>query len=319
MNQATLLASAFALMAVGILLLAVGLLLRSRHERRAEDVLQATLSARTNPAPGQDVDRNADPPGLSVQWLQWLESIGNRFNGGRLQAALLTSEDRLLLDRVGWNTRTGAAVFLGLRLVLAPLSVLLAAVAFRPQGSVGFLILVAALAAGLLAPKLALNAWSSRLRKAADDELPLLIDLLRLLQGVGFSIDQSLQMLGEKLHIALPVLGRELHDANLAYVRGRTRAQSLNRIAESYDNDDLRSLVQLILQVHQHGGAVQEPLHQFGNRLREKRRMELKEKTGKLSVKMTVVMMLTLLPALMLVLAGPAIVALTGLMRGMGN
>jgi tight adherence protein C len=40
--------------------------------------------------------------------------------------------------------------------------------------------------------------------------------------------------------------------------------------------------------------------------------MNMKEKTGKLSVKMTVVMMLTLLPALMLVLAGPAVVSLIG-------
>jgi len=68
--------------------------------------------------------------------------------------------------------------------------------------------------------------------------------------------------------------------------------------------------VQLILQVHAHGGAVQEPLRQFSIRLREQRRSTLKEKVGKLSVKMTVVMMLTLLPALMLVLAGPAIIAL---------
>ncbi|MCY1188375.1 hypothetical protein D9M73_294760 [compost metagenome] len=52
-------------------------------------------------------------------------------------------------------------------------------------------------------------------------------------------------------------------------------------------------------------------------RLREQRRMKMKEKVGKLSVKMTVVMMVTLLPALMLVLGGPAIISLVNAVRGM--
>ena len=103
------------------------------------------------------------------------------------------------------------------------------------------------------------------------------------------------------------------------FVHGRTRAQSLRRLSEVYADDYLASLMQLILQVHAHGGAVQEPLRQFSIRLREQRRNTLKEKVGKLSVKMTVVMMLTLLPALMLVLAGPALVALATTMSKMGS
>ncbi len=139
------------------------------------------------------------------------------------------------------------------------------------------------------------------------------------LQGVGFSMDQSLQTLSDKLRGAIPVLGREIHQANVAYMHGRTRAQSLRRLGESFDDEDLRSLVQLMLQVHEHGGAVQEPLKQFSLRLREHRRATLKEKVGKLSVKMTVVMMLTLLPALMLVLSGPAIIALADAMTRLGS
>jgi tight adherence protein C len=101
-------------------------------------------------------------------------------------------------------------------------------------------------------------------------------------------------------------------------MHGRSRQQSLRRLAESFGDEDLRSLVQLMLQVHEHGGAVQEPLRQFSVRLREQRRSALKEKVGKLSVKMTIVMMLTLLPALMLVLSGPAIIALANAVNRLG-
>ncbi|HWH73814.1 MAG TPA: type II secretion system F family protein, partial [Methylibium sp.] len=50
-------------------------------------------------------------------------------------------------------------------------------------------------------------------------------------------------------------------------------------------------------------------LKQFGQRLREKRRAALREQVGKLNVKMTGVMVLTLLPALLIVVAGPGFLA----------
>lgn len=295
-------------LAAGIALLGLRGWVVSNRDQRSQQALQSALRPR---------DAAATPaapptPGRSLRqhWLDAIAAFGERFNGGRIEAALLAPEDRLLLDQAGWNTQAGTAIFLGLRVLIAVATVL-AVLAFNQ--STGFsrvMVIFGALAFGILLPKFALRAWAMRLRKQVRAELPLLIDLLRLLQGVGFSMDQSLQTLGDKLRNAIPVLGREIHQANLAYMHGRSREQSLRRLGESFDDEDLRSLVQLILQVHAHGGAVQEPLRQFSLRLREQRRSTLKEKVGKLSVKMTVVMMLTLLPALMLVLAGPAIIAL---------
>lgn len=321
MSTQLLLAFAAGALALGLLVLALGLLLRDRRDARAESTLQAALVRRSlATAPAGQTGAEPEPPTSPGQrWLGRLAAFGQRFRGSRLERALLAPEDRMLLDQAGWNTLTGTAVFLALRVLLAIVLMLLALVLLRPDGNSTLLVMLGGAAAGLLLPKFLLRAWAGRRRKQAADELPMLIDLLRLLQGVGMSMDQSLQMLGDKLRQAVPLLGRELQAANVAYMRGRSREQSLQRLAEVYDNEDLRSLVMLILQVHRHGGAVQEPLHQFAERLRERRRMALKEKVGKLSVKMTVVMMLTLLPALMLVLAGPAILALAKTMTQMGD
>ncbi len=275
--------------------------IQAARQQRSDATLQSALQPRASTVPTPAAPRSA---------LAWLELIGQRFSGGRIERALLASEDRMLLDLGGWNTRRGTAIYVALRLLLAVAIVLPALALVDAEGAGRVFTVIAALAAGLLLPKIVLGIWAGRRRKRVNDELPMLIDLLRLLQGVGYSMDQSLQTLGEKLRPALPVLGREIHDANIAYAHGRSRSQSLRRLGEAYDDDDLRSLVQLILQVHAHGGAVQEPLKQFSLRLREQRRHTLKEKVGKLSVKMTVVMMLTLLPALMLVLSGPALLAL---------
>lgn len=259
---------------------------------------------------------NASPSGTAEArpwWrsgLAWLEALGHRFESGGLGRILLASEDRLLLDQINANTFSGRAVFLGMRLALALALPILAVAWLHPTGVRAAITLLAGFGLGVLLPKFGLDAWAKRLRRRVEDELPLLIDLLRLLQGVGFSIDQSLQMIDERFGVIVPLLGREIHAANTAYIHGRGRAQSLRRLSEAFGNEDLKSLVQIIVQVHEHGGVVQEPLRQFAERLREQRRMAMKEKIGKLSVKMTLVMMLTLLPALMLVLAGPAAISL---------
>ena len=297
-------------LAAGIALLGIGGWGRSHREQRTTAPLQNALQPR-------EASRDTEP--ARHDSLGWLERFGRALSGGRLETALLANEDRLLLDLAGWNTRRGTAIYLGLRLLLAVLVLVLVLTFSSVTGLARIMVIIGALAAGLLLPKFVLSSWVKRRRRAVDNELPLLIDLLRLLQGVGFSMDQSLQTLGDKLRDALPVLGGELQEANIAYTHGRTRAQSLRRLSEVYADDDLTSLMQLILQVHAHGGAVQEPLRQFSVRLREQRRNTLKEKVGKLSVKMTVVMMLTLLPALMLVLAGPALVALATTMSKMGS
>jgi tight adherence protein C len=312
MTAGALLTLSLLLLAAALLTFALGLFGRARQTERSSNTLQSAIELRS---PAQHSPR--DPVATvsaRTRLLQWLAQVGERVGGGSLGKALLAPEDRLLLEQTGRNTGNGRAIFIGLRLVLAASLPLLALLWLRPRGMTGAIELIGAFAMGVLLPKFVLRSWAARLCKRAEDELPLLIDLLRLLQGVGFSIDQSLQMIAERFQPVLPLLGKEVRDANTAYMHGRPRAQSLRRLAEAYANDDLQSLVQMILQVHQHGGAVQEPLRQFGERLREQRKSAMKERTGKLSVKMTVVMMLTLLPALMAVLAGPAVVALAGTM-----
>jgi tight adherence protein C len=100
-----------------------------------------------------------------------------------------------------------------------------------------------------------------------------------------------------------------LNLANNQYSRGRTREHSLHRLATLHKNENLRGLVSLLVQVDKHGGAVQEPLRVFSDRLRESRRSEMKERIGKITVKMTAVMVTTLLPALVIVTAGPGFIA----------
>jgi len=195
-------------------------------------------------------------------------------------------------------------VFGGVRILLPPLLAVIGvlnATSFKwvvLYGFVGF-------ALGYMAPKWLLNRRKESRQRRMDDELPVMVDMLRLLQGVGLSIDQSLQVIANEFHSMLPVLAGEFGRANQQFASGRPREQTLLRIAKLFDSEDLKGLITLLTQVDRFGGAVQEPLRQFGTRLQENRRARLKERVGKLTVKMTMVMVLTLLPALLIITAGP--------------
>ncbi len=321
-NVSTVLAVALMLVAAAMLILGLSMTRRLRGQDRSRQVVEQALATREGRVKAAAAPAAEGAQGRLAAATRAADSFGKRLSEGRFAEALLAGEDRKLVDMAGYeNPATARLRFIVARFTLA-LLLPAAAVALdlgRYVGGSSLGLFVAAFfgfAIGYMLPKWFVRRRLSRRRKQAANELPLLIDLLRLLQGVGLSIDQSLQVLTKEFDQVLPVLAYELRLASELYVRGRTREQSLARLAAGFDNDDLSAICRLIAQVDQHGGAVQEPLNRFGERLREKRRLELKEKVGKTTVKMTAVMIVTLLPALLIVTGGAGFVAvLRGLSR----
>lgn len=320
-NVSTVLAVALMLVAAAMLILGLSMTRRLRGQDRSRQVVEQALATREGRVKAAAVPAAEGAQGRLAAATRAADSFGKRLSEGRFAEALLAGEDRKLVDMAGYeNPATARLRFIVARFTLA-LLLPAAAVALDLGRSIGsslglFVAAFFGFAIGYMLPKWFVRRRLSRRRKQAANELPLLIDLLRLLQGVGLSIDQSLQVLTKEFDQVLPVLAYELRLASELYVRGRTREQSLARLAAGFDNDDLSAICRLIAQVDQHGGAVQEPLNRFGERLRENRRLELKEKVGKTTVKMTAVMIVTLLPALLIVTGGAGFVAvLRGLSR----
>ncbi|AIO48866.1 MULTISPECIES: type II secretion system F family protein [Burkholderia] len=313
-------ALALVLGSVGVLLLAALAIVRIVLVQRAERALVNALDRRTAAVeaaaaragaaePARDAVAPAAPrvrfAGLRARFedvgMRWLETGFSRY--------LIADEDRQLLEQCGFVDVRARALFVGARIVCAILLPALAVLVLigRGQQTRWPLWISVALVTGYMLPKIYVRRRATARRQSIAAELPLLVDMLRLLQGVGLSLDQSIQVVTHDFQTMLPVLSWELGVAQRQFAAGRTREQSLQRLTNSFDNEDLRAIVRLLIQVDKHGGAVQEPLKQFGDRLREGRRATLREQIGRLTVKMTGVMIVTLLPALLIVTAGPGI------------
>lgn len=268
---------------------------------------------------GEKKSQNKEDLQVRSRWRDRLVHESSDWLGTKWGELLVADEDRALLVQCGYQTSSSKTYYLLARLGLSLLFPLLAIFLFPwIESSNGkFFAVFVAFALGFLAPKWFLKSQAAKRSKQAAKELLILVDLLGLLQGAGLGIDQSLQLMSKDFREVMPVLSGEMEMANRLHASGRTREQALQRMSEMFRSDALADLSALIVQIDKHGGAVQEPLRQFGERLREQRRMRMKEEIGKITVKMTVVMILTLLPSLLIIIAGPGFLSVVRALGGM--
>lgn len=244
-------------------------------------------------------------------------NLGERVSASRFGQMSLEDEDVRLLALCNFRDLRSRYIFLATR-IFTPIVLALAVGFFFWHGSAMkfWIALFFATAIGFLLPKWILQAIATRRRNRIVVELPWLLELMQLLMGVGLGVDQALQLVIQDFRSTAPVLADELGIANQQFANGRTREQSLQRLVKLFDNEDLKTFVDLLLQIDRYGGSVQEPMKRFGDRLLEQRRNRVREKIGVITVKMSAVMILFLLPALLIVAGGPGFL---GVMRALGK
>ncbi|MPM44725.1 hypothetical protein SDC9_91406 [bioreactor metagenome] len=317
------------LAAAGIGALAVTLLWKDRRSTRVEERVEKIMKereAQPSLAPlfamaDAQAGGGADAALAQKQTVQsvmdslkspaWLQSAPARI--------LLADEDRKLLESAGMEMPRSGLIYIVSRAVLAVVLPVLVLTFLPAAGHKALMYGFFAFGLGLMLPKWLMRSRATKRRAQVSEELPLFVDLLRLLQGVGLSIDQSLQIMATEFGSVLKVISAELALANRMYSTGRTREQSLQRLSLMGDDDDMSAVVNLLVQVDRHGGAVQEPLKEYSVRLREKRQARFKEKIGTITVKMTGVMVLTLLPSLLVITAGPGFTAVIRSLSSLGG
>lgn len=221
-------------------------------------------------------------------------------------------DGRTWLIQAGFRGSRALILFFALR-VGAPMSglvVLSLSWIGSPLDQQFFFSAFAIFAAGYLLPKYILKQLAKRRMKKLIDELPLFVDFLRMLQGVGLNLEQSLMVVADIHSSALPTMGAEIREVTRQISSGRSRSMAFEKLAEQLHLAELRDLVAIIVQADRYGGSLQEPLLQFSRQLVERRRFELQAQVGKTATKMAVVMVLFLLPALLIVTAGPGLIAI---------
>jgi tight adherence protein C len=224
-------------------------------------------------------------------------------------AGARASRAQIMMLRAGYWSAEATLAIQGMR-VLTPIALVILVLATGVYRSNPFFILLFIVILGYMLPEMWL-LWKikqrqHRLRAGLPDGL----DLLVICVEVGLGLDQSLLRVAQELRIVHPELSEELQMVNLEMRVGKTRLDALRELARRTGLDELKSLVAMLIQTERFGTSIAQSLRVFSDDLRTRRRQRAEEMSAKTTVKMVPPLVLFIFPALLVVILGPAVIAL---------
>ncbi len=260
---------------------------------------EATHPGATGPTAGRSVLRKP------VDASSWLSRTSRN-----LWPVEYREKSRRLLSSAGRVTTKDVDAFLNSKIIYGAVGAVLMAVLGLAFGwGIGFLAILAlgAGAGGFLLP-------DSRVKDAIKDrryqivrELPDVLDMLTISVTAGLGFEAAIAKLVKNSRgMVVSEFERMLKEVNA----GSSRKQAMRAMAERIDAPEMTAFVSAITQAESFGTPIASVLRVQSGELRLKRRQRAEEEAAKAPVKMTIPLMLIILPATILLLLGPAMVSL---------
>lgn len=154
-----------------------------------------------------------------------------------------------------------------------------------------------------------LPLWWLRLRvlgrqKLLVKALPDAVDLIVTTVEAGLAIDAALAEVGRETD---GPLGEELRLTVRETTLGRSRRDALQRLIDRTQVPELRTFVQSLIQAEQSGIPIGQVLRTQADQVRLKKRQRAETQAQRAPVKMVVVLVTLVLPSMLLLVMGPAI------------
>jgi tight adherence protein C len=218
-----------------------------------------------------------------------------------------TNRTRGWLIEAGYREARHMTIYQGVRVLFAAIgfvTVLLISGVKSPP------LLIGVTGLGFFIPRFFLkrmiNERQTRIRLGMPDAL----DLTVICVEAGLSLDQALLRVGEDLRHAHPDLSDEFYLMNLELRAGKPRAEALRNLYNRTGVDDVKSLVTTLVQTDRFGTSIAQALRVHSDSLRTERRQRAEEQAAKTTIKMVPPLVVFVLPSIIIVTLGPAIISL---------
>jgi tight adherence protein C len=216
-----------------------------------------------------------------------------------------------LLLQAGWRTREALVIYSGARLVLplvlAVVALIVAApldIDMVPKLGIG----IGAALLGLYLPATVLRTFISARHQELNNALPDALDLLVICAESGLGLDGALSRVARELYRFQPTMAEELHVTGLELGFLPNRRDAFQNLLKRIDIPSMRSFVNTLIQTERYGTPLAQALRLLSGEMREERMLRAEEKAAKLPAIMTVPMIVFILPAMFMLLIGPALV-----------
>jgi tight adherence protein C len=233
----------------------------------------------------------------------WFSSIGKRYR--RFYAEENLDQLRAFLQSAGFNHHRTLPIWIGIKTVCMFAVPAIALLAAQLSGSSPMDVLIYTLfgvVVGIMGPRLILWLLRRRFDAAIRLGTPDTIDLLVVCSEAGMGLEAGLQRVAEEMAETNPAMARVLHSLldDLRILPNRADAfEKLGAVS-----DGLRRFGTVISQSLQYGTPLSQALRSIAVDLRQERITKLEERAHKLGAKLTIPMVLFLLPAMFIILGG---------------
>jgi tight adherence protein C len=163
--------------------------------------------------------------------------------------------------------------------------------------------------AGYFAPNLVVEYLVKRRQEALRFSLPDALDLMTVCVEAGLGLDQAILTVSRELEITHKELSEELSLVTLEMQAGKRRAEALRNLADRTGETELRKLIAILIQTDRFGTSMAESLRTHSDFMRIRRRQEAEERAGKVGVKLVFPIFFCIMPAMLIVVAGPGMLA----------
>ena len=183
-------------------------------------------------------------------------------------------------------------------------------------GPRGLLVWLMGMVIGFVAPGKMVDSKAGERRMKIGNALPSAIDLLMTCVDAGLSIEQSIHRVASEYARSSPELAEEFAMTATECDAGVSLTESLRRMSGRVSLDDMTGLCAVIGQANELGAPIVETLAEYADSARKLRMAKLEEWAGKLAMKMMFPVALFLLPASLVVMLGPSLMAVVAAMQG---
>ena len=233
----------------------------------------------------------------------WFSSLGMRYR--RFYAEENLDQLRTVLQSSGLNHHRTLPIWIGVKTVsmfLFPIVAFLVAQFLGKSLTDALIFTLVGVVIGIMGPRLILQVLRRRFDAAIRLGTPDAIDLLVVCSEAGMGLESGLERVAQEMNQTNPAMARVLYGLLDDLRVLPNRAEAFEKFGSM--SEGLRRFGSMVSQSLQYGTPLSQALRGIAVDLRRERITKLEERAHKLGAKLTIPMVLFLLPAMFVILGG---------------
>jgi tight adherence protein C len=188
--------------------------------------------------------------------------------------------------------------------------------AVHAQGMRPIMLIVGGAVLGAWLPYFMVTRKASARQREIASQLSDALDLLVVCVEAGLGINEAIKIVGSETDRQGQEIGRELALVSAELTAGASLGQALRALAERTSVEDIKPLAATLIQSEQLGAQMGPTLKSISDGLRNARKLRAEEAAQKTTVKILFPLVFFVLPAMMSVIVGPALIQIMRTMSG---